>query len=135
MTAGGRRHDMIIVRFEDFLETHPRPATVSGGDMRGDWRGGAEHCGSPARSTWGGPIRFLFFAEDASCPSRTATAILDETVTRVATDHGFWELGRFSVRLPGIVWRISVGVLANASEDGPPRLEPPVFAWKSSLHH
>ena len=98
MTAGGRRHDMIIARFEEFLESHPdRPLYLTeicaaiGVAERTLRVVCEEHLGMA-------PIRFLSMrrmhlvhrALRQADPSKT-------TVTRIATDHGFWELGRFSV--------------------------------------
>jgi len=98
MTAGGRRHDMMIARFEEFLESHPdRPLYLTeicaaiGVAERTLRVVCEEHLGMA-------PIRFLSMrrmhlvhrALRQADPSNT-------TVTRIATDHGFWELGRFSV--------------------------------------
>jgi AraC-like DNA-binding protein len=98
MTAGDRRHDMIIARFEEFLESHPdRPLYLAeicaaiGVAERTLRVVCEEHLGMA-------PIRFLSMrrmhlvhrALRQADPSKT-------TVTRIATDHGFWELGRFSV--------------------------------------
>jgi AraC-like DNA-binding protein len=98
MTAGGRRHDMIIARFEEFLECHPdQPLYLAeicaaiGAAERTLRVACEEHLGMA-------PIRFLSMrrmhlvhrALRQADPSKT-------TVTRIATDHGFWELGRFSV--------------------------------------
>jgi len=98
MTAGGRRHDMIIARFEEFLESHPdRPLYLTEicaaiGVAERTLRVVCEEYLGMA------PIRFLSMrrmhlvhrALRQADPSKT-------TVTRIATDHGFWELGRFSV--------------------------------------
>ena len=98
MSAGRRRHDLIVARFEEFLEANPetplylteicRAIAVSERTLRGACE---EHLGM-------GPIRYLSLrrmhqvrrALLRADPSRA-------TVTRIATDHGFWELGRFSV--------------------------------------
>jgi len=98
MTRGGRRHDMIVAKFEEYLEAHPNTplylpeiCAAIGAAERTLRAACEENLGM-------GPIRFLALrrmhlvrrallqADDAS-----------STVTRVATDHGFWELGRFSV--------------------------------------
>ena len=113
MTSGGRRHDMIIARFEEFLDTHPgRPLYLTeicaaiGVAERTLRVACEEHLGM-------GPIRFLSLrrmhlvrrALRRGDPSTT-------TVTRVATDHGFWEFGRF--RLPiAPFWQVPVGILAT----------------------
>jgi AraC-like DNA-binding protein len=98
MSAGGRRHDVIVARFGEFLESHPeRPLYLTEicaaiGVAERTLRAACEqHLGMA-------PIRFLSMrrmhlvhrALRAADPSKT-------TVTRIAADHGFWELGRFSV--------------------------------------
>jgi AraC-like DNA-binding protein len=95
---GDGRHRAIIAKFEDFLAAHPdRPLYLTEicagiGVAERTLRAVCErHLGM-------GPIRFLslrrmhlvrraLLAADA----RTAS------VTRIVTDYGFWELGRFSV--------------------------------------
>jgi AraC-like DNA-binding protein len=97
MTAGGRRHDAIVARFEEFLEAHPdtplylteicAAIAVSERTLRVACE---EHLGM-------GPIRYLSLrrmhlvrrALLRADPAKT-------TVTQLATDHGFWELGRFA---------------------------------------
>ncbi|MBR0830725.1 AraC family transcriptional regulator [Bradyrhizobium manausense] len=97
-TAGSRRHDMIIARFEEFLETHPDQPLylpeicaeigVAERTLRASCE---EHLGM-------GPIRYLTLRRMhlvrrtllRSDPSKAS-------VTQIVTDHGFWELGRFSV--------------------------------------
>jgi AraC-like DNA-binding protein len=97
-TTGTRRHDAIIDRFEAFLESNPdRPLYLTeicsaiGAAERTLRAACEEHLGM-------GPIRYLTLrrmhlvrrALLRADPSNT-------TVTCVVTDHGFWELGRFSV--------------------------------------
>jgi AraC-like DNA-binding protein len=97
-TAGSCRHDTIVARFEDFLEANPdRPLYLTeicaaiGVAERTLRASCEEHLGM-------GPIRYLTLrrmhlvrrALTRSDPSRA-------TVTQIVTDHGFWELGRFSV--------------------------------------
>jgi AraC-like DNA-binding protein len=97
-TAGSRRHDTIVARFEEFLETHrDRPLYLTeicaaiGVAERTLRASCEEHLGM-------GPIRYLTLrrmhlvrrALLRSDPSRA-------TVTQIVTNHGFWELGRFSV--------------------------------------
>ena len=98
MTAGGRRHDRIVARFEEFLESHPdRPLYLTeicaaiGVAERTLRVACEEHLGMA-------PIRFLSMRRMhlAHRALRQADP-LKTTVTRIATDHGFWELGRFSV--------------------------------------
>jgi hypothetical protein len=59
LTSGGRRHDMIIARFEEFLDTHPgQPLYLTEICAEMVWRN--ERCASPARSIWGW-AQFAFF--------------------------------------------------------------------------
>jgi AraC-like DNA-binding protein len=98
MTAGGRRHDLIISRFEEFLEANPdRPLYLTeicaaiGVAERTLRAACEEHLGM-------GPVRYLSLRRMHLV--RRALLRADPamtTVTRIATDHGFWELGRFSV--------------------------------------
>ena len=97
-TAGSCRHDTIVARFEEFLEANPdRPLYLTeicaaiGVAERTLRASCGEHLGM-------GPIRYLTLrrmhlvrrALLRSDPSKV-------TVTRIVTDHGFWELGRFSI--------------------------------------
>jgi AraC-like DNA-binding protein len=98
MTEGGRRHDAIVARFEAYLEAHPdRPLYLTeicaaiGVSERTLRVSCEEHLGM-------GPIRYLclrrmHLVRRALLRADPSTA----TVTRLATDHGFWELGRFAV--------------------------------------
>lgn len=98
MSSGGFNHDRIVSRFEEFVESHPdRPLYL------------AEICaaiGATERTLRAaceahlemGPIRYLALRRMHLV--RRALLAADQrstNVTRVATDHGFWELGRFSV--------------------------------------
>ncbi len=97
-TVGSCRHDTIVARFEEFLEANPdRPLYLTeicaaiGVAERTLRASCEEHLGM-------GPIRYLTLrrmhlvrrALLRSDPSKV-------TVTQIVTDHGFWELGRFSV--------------------------------------
>jgi AraC-like DNA-binding protein len=98
LSPGDQRHDTIVARFEDFLAENPdRPLYLTeicaaiGVAERTLRASCEEHLGM-------GPIRYLALrrmhvvqrALLHSDPSRS-------TVTQIVTDHGFWELGRFSV--------------------------------------
>jgi AraC-like DNA-binding protein len=97
-TTGSRRHDAILTRFEDFLAAHPdRPIYLTeicagiGVAERTLRAVCEEHLGM-------GPIRFLTLRR----MHLVRRALLEadprkSTVTKVVMDHGFWELGRFSV--------------------------------------
>jgi AraC-like DNA-binding protein len=97
-SIGDRRHRAIINRFEEFLAANPdRPLYLTeicaaiGAAERTLRAACAEHVGM-------GPIRFLtlrrmHLARRALLQSDPTKS----TVTGVVTNHGFWELGRFSV--------------------------------------
>jgi AraC-like DNA-binding protein len=97
-TAGSSRHDAIVARFEEFLESNPdRPLYLTeicaaiGVAERTLRASCEEHLGM-------GPIRYLALRRMHLV--RRALLRTDPskaTVTRIVTDHGFWELGRFSV--------------------------------------
>jgi AraC-like DNA-binding protein len=97
-STGHRRHKAIIARFEEFLAANSdRPLYLTEicagiGVAERTLRGACEeHVGM-------GPIRFLTLRRMHLV--RRALLKADpskSTVTRVVTDHGFWELGRFSV--------------------------------------
>jgi AraC-like DNA-binding protein len=97
-TAGCRRHDAIIARFEEFLATNPDRALylteicaaigVAERTLRASCE---EHLGM-------GPIRFLTLRRMHLVHRALLRADSSKsTVTQIVTDHGFWELGRFSV--------------------------------------
>jgi AraC-like DNA-binding protein len=98
MTTGGRRHDAIVARFEEFLEANPDTplylteiCAAIGVAERTLRAACEEHLGM-------GPIRYLtlrrmHLVRRALLRADPSTA----TVTRIVTDRGFWELGRFSV--------------------------------------
>jgi len=96
-TTGGRRHDAIIARFEEFLEANPdRPLYLTeicagiGVAERTLRASCEEYLGM-------GPIRFLTLRRMHLARRALLRADpLTSTVTRIVTDHGFWELGRFS---------------------------------------
>jgi AraC-like DNA-binding protein len=97
-TTGGRRHDAIVARFEDFLAANPdRPLYLTeicaalGVAERTLRASCEEHLGM-------GPIRFLNLRRMHLAHRALLRADPSgSTVTRIVTNHGFWELGRFSV--------------------------------------
>jgi AraC-like DNA-binding protein len=136
LTTGGRRHDMIIVRFEEFLEMHPdRPLYLTeicaaiGVAERTLRAACEEHLGM-------GPIRFLSLRRLhlVHRALRQADASMT-TVTRVATDHGFWELGRFSVAYRGMFGESPSETLRRPSDDGPLHLNSPSSLGIPVLRH
>ena len=98
MTKGAWRHDVIMRLFEKFLAAnHDRPLYLTeicagiGVSERTLRASCEEHLGM-------GPIRYLTLRRMRLV--RRALLLADAsrtTVTRIVTDHGFWELGRFSV--------------------------------------
>ena len=98
MTTGGLRHNAIIARFEAFLEANPnKPLYLAeicaaiGATERTLRNACEEYLGI-------GPIRYLGLRRMHLVRRALLRAVYSTTtVTRVATDHGFWELGRFSV--------------------------------------
>ena len=120
MTAGGRRHDLIIARFEEFLEANPdQPLYLTEicaaiGVAERTLRAACdEHLGM-------GPIRYLslrrmHLVRRALLHADPATA----TVTRLATDHGFWELGRFSVAYRALFGESPSESLRRPGDDRP----------------
>jgi AraC-like DNA-binding protein len=115
-TAGAHRRDRILALFEDYLAANggralylPEVCAAIGVAER-TLRGACEeHFGM-------GPIRYLTLRRMhlvrrvllRSDPSETS-------VTRVATNHGFWELGRFSV-----IYRTLFGEMPSESLRKPP---------------
>jgi AraC-like DNA-binding protein len=97
-TTGTRRHDAIIDRFEAFLESNPDRSlylteicSAIGAAERTLRAACEEHLGM-------GPIRYLTLRRMHLVRRALLRADpLNSTVTRIVTDHGFWELGRFSV--------------------------------------
>jgi AraC-like DNA-binding protein len=97
-TTGNRRHYAIVARFEEFLDANPETplylTEICGaiGVAERTLRCACEeHLGM-------GPIRYLFLRRMHLVRRALLRADCSATtVTRIATDHGFWELGRFSV--------------------------------------
>jgi AraC-like DNA-binding protein len=98
MTCGGHRHDKIVAKFEEYLKARadkplylPEICAAISTSERTLRLACEEHLGM-------GPIRYLtlrrmHLIRRALLRAGSSTT----TVTRIATDHGFWELGRFSV--------------------------------------
>ena len=97
-TRGGRRHGTLLARFVDFLQANPnRPLYLPeicpavGASERTLRAACEEHLGM-------GPIRYLTIRRMHLVRRALLRADPSKaTVTQIATDYGFWELGRFSV--------------------------------------
>jgi AraC-like DNA-binding protein len=111
-----RQHSRIIARFEDFLAARRyepvyvseicNSISVSERTLRSCCH---EHLGmGPVRYLW---LRRMHLARRALLRADPQAA----TVTGVATEHGFWELGRFSVE-----YRALFGESPSASLHRPP---------------
>jgi AraC-like DNA-binding protein len=115
MRAATRRHAEIIARLEDLLAANrDRPlylaeiCATTGVSERTLRVCCHEHLGmGPVRYLW---LRRMHLARAALIRADPASA----TVTSIATDHGFWELGRFSVE-----YRTLFGESPSASLRGP----------------
>ena len=98
MTSGACRHDKIVSRFEEYLEAHPNmplyllEMCAAIGVSERTLRIACErHLGM-------GPIRYLALRRMNLARRALLRAVSwTTTVTRIATEHGFFELGRFAV--------------------------------------
>jgi AraC-like DNA-binding protein len=97
-TLRGRRHDTVMVKLEEFLEANPNQPLYLTDICAG--LGVAERTlRSACEENLGmGPIRFLTLRRMHLVRRSLLREDAKKTnVTCVVTDHGFWELGRFSV--------------------------------------
>jgi AraC-like DNA-binding protein len=116
-SAGDRRHSSIMRRFEEFLDANSnRPiylveiCAAIGAAERTLRIACEEHLGM-------GPIRFLNLRR----MHLVRAALLGgdakkKTVTNIATDHGFWELGRFAVAYRNLFGESPSETLGRPSE-------------------
>jgi transcriptional regulator GlxA family with amidase domain len=116
LALGKQRHDTIVAKFEEFLEANPNTplylpeiCAAVGASERTLRAACEEHLGM-------GPIRYLslrrmHLVRRALSQAASSTT----TVTRIATEHGFWELGRFSVN-----YRAMFGETPSATLQRPP---------------
>ncbi len=128
LTNGSDRHDKIVARFEAYLEAHPgKPLYLAeicaavGAAERTLRIACAEHLGI-------GPIRYLALRRMHLVRRALLRGDSSTTVTRVATDHGFWELGRFAV-----AYRTLFGETPSTSLHRPPDDERSLPNRRSSL--
>jgi AraC-like DNA-binding protein len=117
MGPAGRRHLLIIARFEEFLATnYDRPlylaeiCTALGVSERTLRICCHEHLGmGPVRYLW---LRRMHLARRALTLANPATM----TVSQIATDHGFWELGRFAVEYRTLFGKSPSDALRGSAE-------------------
>src|SRR3954451_1614067 len=119
MMAAGEHHNAIIARFKASLKAHPgRPlhlieiCTALGTPERTLRAACEEHLGM-------GPIRYLNLRRMHLVRRALLHADHSATVTQLATDYGFWELGRFSV-----TYRALFGETPSETLRRPPVIRP-----------
>jgi AraC-like DNA-binding protein len=117
-TAGVRRHDAIVARLEEYLEANPDTplylaeiCAAIGVAERTLRAACEEHLGM-------GPVRYLnlrrmHLVKRALVRANPSSA----TVTQLATDHGFWELGRFAVTYRALFGESPSETLRRPSDD------------------
>jgi AraC-like DNA-binding protein len=111
------RHSAIIARFEEYLaENHDRPLYLAEicaavGALERTLRICCqEHLGmGPTRYLW---LRRMHLARRALLKATPGT-----TVAAIAMDHGFWELGRFSVKYRALFGESPSATLRQAPDD------------------
>ena len=116
--AGTHRHGIIVARFERFLEANPnRPLYLAevcaavGATERTLRNACEEHLGL-------GPIRYLKLRRMHLVRNALVQAVPSEaTVTKIAFDYGFWELGRFSVDYRAIFGEMPSETLHRPPDD------------------
>jgi AraC-like DNA-binding protein len=129
LRSGILRHKVIVARFEDFMGANPNsPLYLSdvcaaiGASERTLRIACEEHLGM-------GPIRYLTLRRMHLVRRALArTAPSTATVTQVATDYGFWELGRFAV-----AYREMFGEPPSVTLQRPPDYRPVDMHRPSSL--
>ena len=97
MSAGASRHGAIVSRFEEFLEANPdRPIYLT--EICGAIGVSERILRTACGSIWDWVRSAISTCEECILSAeRFCARITTATVARVATDHGFWELGRLSV--------------------------------------
>jgi AraC-like DNA-binding protein len=124
------RQKIIIARFEEFLEANPNTplyltdvCAAVGAAERTLRAACEEHVGM-------GPIRYLTLRRMHLAHRALERAVPSVAkVTQIATDHGFWELGRFSV-----AYRTLFGEMPSETLNKPPSDSRGLSRRPSSLH-
>jgi AraC-like DNA-binding protein len=125
-TVRGQRHDAIFARFEEYLEANPNKplylpeiCAAVGAAERTLRVACEEHLAM-------GPIRYLSLRRmhlvhrELLRGNHSGT-----TVTRIATDHGFWELGRFATAYRTMFGETPSATLRRSPNDRPALLNRP----------
>jgi AraC-like DNA-binding protein len=136
ITESGRRRDRIIARFEEYLEMHPdQPlylteiCAATGVSERTLRDVCEDHLGM-------GPIRFLALRRlHLVRRALQQASSVKTTVTQVATDHGFWELGRFSVAYRVLFGETPSETLRQTPNDRLISQNSPFSFGSRGLHH
>ncbi len=118
MTPGNHRHDMIVAKFEEFLEANPNTPLylpeicAAVGAAERTLRIACEELLGM------GPIRYLALRRMHLVRRALLRAVSSTTtVTRIATDHGFWELGRFAVNYRALFGETPSATLQQLPDD------------------
>jgi AraC-like DNA-binding protein len=127
MTAGGRHHVAIMARLEEFVAANQdRPVylaeicAATGASERTLRTCCQEHLGmGPIHYLW---LRRMHLTRRALLQATPATA----TVTAVATDHGFWELGRFASEYRALFGETPVSSLRRPPAEPEPADDDPL---------
>jgi AraC-like DNA-binding protein len=131
MTNGCHRHDRIVARFEEFLKANPNTplylpdiCAAVGTAERTSRAACEENLGM-------GPIRFLTLRRMHLVHRALLLAHhRSTTVTRVATDHGFLELGRFSVAYLAMFGEAPSATLQRPPDYRPVSSNRPLVAYR-----
>lgn len=132
MTIGNFRHTTIIARFEEFLAANStRPVHLAeicaavGASERTLRMSCIEHLGmGPIHYLW---LRRMHLARRALIQTAPGTV----TVTKIATDNGFWELGRFAVEYRALFGEAPAATLRRPAKE-PRRLRKNPFAFAAA---
>jgi AraC-like DNA-binding protein len=138
-TTGTQQHNVIISRFHHFLEANSDRAVYlaeiceSVGASERTLRAACEeHFGM-------GPIRYLTLRRMHLVHRALLRADASlATVTRIATGHGFWELGRFSVAYRALFGELPSETLRRPVQDTeipfhPPSSSPRRTTWSADI--
>lgn len=134
MTSGCRAHLTIVSRLEEFLIANPdRPfylaevCSVTGATERTLRVSCNEHLGvGPIHYLW---LRRMHLVRRALLRSDPQTS----SVTDIAMNHGFWELGRFSVAYRRLFGEMPSASLRRSGGDRPARGESPLSLPDSGI--